>query len=145
MVDRNTLECDACGTRTITRTQIGHGDSQVHAFPCPTCGAGITFVLNIDQAAITLEYAPNPINAHWVEGEDGAEHTRAFATELLIPKTALGVPIGLTPFLSVMHLFRDWQAFAEHEANRRAWLDAAPPVLARLRTHLEQRNPDLFA
>lgn len=145
MVSRKTLECDACGSRTVTRTQVGHGDSQVHAFPCPSCGAGIVFVLNLDQEAVTLAYDPNPTNAHWVDTEDGAAHTRAFITELLVPKSALDINMGVSPFISVVGFFSDWMKFGQQEADRRQWAKEAPPVLARLKTHLERANADLFA
>lgn len=35
MTVRNPVVCVSCGSKIITRTQIGHKDMQKHSFPCP--------------------------------------------------------------------------------------------------------------
>ncbi|MEX2532077.1 MAG: hypothetical protein WD960_15030 [Gemmatimonadota bacterium] len=144
MVVRQVLACDACAAKTITRVQVGHGDSQVHAFPCVSCGTGITFSLRIDRKNVKVEFGPDPTNASWVNDEVDAVQSLAFAVELLIPQEALHAGMGMTPFLLTSQLFRDWPTFAKHEAHRRAWQMQAPTALARLRTHLERGNHELF-
>lgn len=83
MIHRQPLECDACGTRIVTRTAVGLGTQQVLAFPCPGCGVGITFIMNIDQEAVDLSLDPKPDHAHWVDSEDGATFEATFDVELL--------------------------------------------------------------
>jgi hypothetical protein len=102
-------------------------------------------VLHLNQQEATLEYDPDPTNAVWLDGEEGADHTRAFVTELLIPVEALHVEMGMTPFMMAMPLFEKWPAFAEQQAQRRSWNTDAAPVLARLKNHLEKRHRDVFA
>jgi hypothetical protein len=82
MINRKTLECDACTTRIITRTAIGLGNRQVIAFPCPSCGVGIIFGMTIDQEAPAFEYEAKPDNAHWVDSEDGARFEATFDMDL---------------------------------------------------------------
>src|SRR5262249_15266542 len=117
MVNRNTLECQACSTRIITRTAIGHGDSQVHSFPCPNCGVGITYRIILDQKNVSIEYDQKPENARWLDSEEGAEHQVTFDTELLLPRDALSTPF-LTPFIAASPLFRDMRTFQRQEAVR---------------------------
>jgi hypothetical protein len=144
MINRKPLVCDSCGTKVIARTQICSGDSQVHSFPCPRCGVGITFVLHLDQEHASFEYEPQPSNATWVESETGAEHSVAFNAELLIPQEALHIEMGPSPFIMVVFNFRDFEEFQQHESTRRSWKDEFWPITSRLRVHLEKGNVGLL-
>jgi hypothetical protein len=143
MVNRQPLECQACGTRIVTRTSIGHGDSQVHAFPCPGCGVGITYKVVLDQRNAGIEYDPRPENASWVGSEDGAEHEVTFDAEYLLPRCALTTPF-LTPFIAVSGLFQDVAAFQRQEAVRLSWRKNVWPVTRRLSVHFKNQKWDLF-
>lgn len=145
MVSRKTLVCDSCGAKIVTRTQIGYGDRQVHAFPCPRCGIGITYGLDLDQERGGGSYDDLPDNAHWVEDEDGADHWLAFSAELTIPKDAVETnQMGLTPFMSSFGRFENFEAFQHDEVGRRMIKTELPPLLDKLRVHFERDAGDLF-
>lgn len=143
MVDRNTLECEACRTRIVTRTAIGHGDSQVHSFPCPECGVGITYKVLLDQRNAGLEYDPNPDNARWIDSEEGAQHEVTFDAELLLPRYALTTPY-LTPFIAATGFLRDIATFQRQEAIRLHWRKNIWPITRRLPIHYQNENLELF-
>ncbi|MGP8051017.1 MAG: hypothetical protein ACLPYB_10440 [Desulfobaccales bacterium] len=143
MTNRVTLECDSCGTRIITRTQIGWGDSQIHSFPCPVCGIGITYKVILDQKKITVKYDPKPENAHWVDSEIGANHVVNFNAELLIPEYAITHPF-LSSFISVCHHFKNWPHFQRQELARLNWRKNIWPITKRLPIHFEKGNWKLF-
>lgn len=143
MVKRHTLECHACGARTVTRTAIGHGDSQVHSFPCPGCGVGITYRVVLDQHEIRVEYDPKPENAKWLASEEGARYEVTFDSELLLPRYALTIP-HLTPFIATAGFFRDIPKFQRQEAVRLHWRTNVWPIVNRLRVHYEAENWNLF-
>lgn len=143
MVDRNTLECEACGTRIVTRTAIGHGNSQIHSFPCPRCRVGITYRVLLDQRNAGLEYDPNPENAKWIDSEKGAKHEVTFCAELLLPRYALTTP-HLTPFIAACGFIRDILTFQRQEAVRLHWRKNIWPVASRLPIHYENENWNLF-
>lgn len=143
MTNRVTLECDSCGTRIITRTQIGWGDSQIHSFPCPVCDIGITYKVILDQKKITVKYDPKPENAHWVESEIGANYVVNFNAELLIPKYAITHPF-LSSFISVCHHFKNWPTFQRQELARLNWRKNIWPITKRLPIHYENGNWNLF-
>ena len=143
MTNRGTLECDSCGTKIITRTQIGWGDSQIHSFPCPVCGIGITYKVILDQKKITVNYDPKPENAHWVGSEAGAKHVVNFNAELLIPNYAI-THSHLSSFISVFHKFKDWGTFQRQEIVKLNWQKNIWPITKRLPIHYEKGNWKLF-
>ncbi|MGH0033926.1 MAG: hypothetical protein ACQGVK_02745 [Myxococcota bacterium] len=143
MVNRNPLKCDACGTRIVTRTSIGHGDSQVHSFPCPTCGVGITYKVILDQQNSGIDYESGPENATWVGSVDGSEPEVTFDSELLLPNYALSTP-ALTPFIAAASFLRDIPTFQRHEAVRLHWRKQIWPETSRLPVHFQNENWDLF-
>jgi hypothetical protein len=143
MTNRATIAFDSCGTKIITRTQIGWGDSQIHSFPCPVCGVGITYKVILDQKKVTVNYDPKPENAHWVDSEAGAEHVVNFNAELLIPKHAITHPL-LSSFISVVHNFEDWETFQRQEIVKLGWQKNIWPITKRLPIHYEKGNWKLF-
>jgi len=143
MTNRETLECDSCGTKIITRTQIGWGDSQIHSFPCPVCGIGITYRVILDQKQITIKYDPKPENAHWVGSESGAMNVVNFNAELLIPKYAITHP-HLSTFISVAYHFKDFRTFQRQEITRLNWRKNIWPITKRLPIHYGKGNWKLF-
>lgn len=136
---RRPLECISCGTRIVTRTGIGHGNKQVHAFPCPECQIGITYSLLLNQKRITYKHAPKPENARWVRTEKGARAEKTFYPELLTPRT-----FSFSPFLTIPFLFTNFSQFQTHEKARSIWRTNHWPALTRLVTHYEQDNGALF-
>jgi hypothetical protein len=151
MINRRTLECDACGTRTITRTAIGHGDKQTLAFPCPGCGVGIVFRMNLDQKVPSFEYEDKPDNAHWFPGkEEGAKFEATFDVDLLVPREDVvyeHVPGGyrFSPFMQASQRFASWDAWAQDEGTRKLWLTERRPIVQRISTHFERKNWALFS
>jgi len=144
MINRKSLRCTACGSLVVTRTSIGHGDSQIHSFPCPGCGVGITYKLLLDQRNVGLEYIPSPENATWVESEEGAGHEVTFDAELLVPRHALSTPL-MSPWMAAYDLLRDNTPIFQHkEAIRLIWRENFWPVTKRLPIHYQNENWDLF-
>src|SRR5262245_34270208 len=130
MINRNPIECLACGRRTVTRTQIGHGDAVVHAFTCARCKVLITFRMTLDQRNITFDYDPKPTNGRWLDSEDGCEGEVMFCAETLGLKEGPpikladgiqpgpGIPLRFSPFMETFRLFRDIEAFQRLQAER---------------------------
>lgn len=149
MINRQTLECDACSTRIITRTAIGLGNTQVLAFPCPVCSVGIIFRMHIDQEAVSFEYEPNPDNAHWVDSEEGAKFEATFDVDFLVPRKDVvceHVPgaLRVSPWMQATRRFLDYQLFSTQEGQRRQWLAERAPIVGRLCVHFERQNWDVF-
>ena len=72
MINRRTLKCRACDSKIITRTQVGHRDSQTHSFACPRCGVRLSYVMDLDQRKAKISYR-QPRNADWVDDEEGVD------------------------------------------------------------------------
>ena len=149
MINRLTLECNACSTRIITRTAIGLGNTQVLAFPCPACGVGITFGMNIDQEAVSFGYEPEPDNAHWVDSEEGAKFEATFDVDFLVPRKDVvceHVPgrLRVSPWMQATRRFLDYDQYSTQEGQRRLWLAERAPVVERLCVHFERQNWDVF-
>ena len=149
MINRKPLDCDACATRVIVRTQIGHADEQVHSFACPGCGVPITYQVLLDQESAGIKYCEKPDNATWVDSEDGALHSATFDPEYLIHKdiliSAIDLGLGPTsafplPFLMTHSYFEDIGNFQAHEAWRLHWRKEYWPVVRRLPVHFENQN-----
>jgi predicted RNA-binding Zn-ribbon protein involved in translation (DUF1610 family) len=143
MISRQPLKCDACGTRIVTRTAIGHGDSQVHSFPCPDCGVGISYRVILDQASGGISYDPEPEHASWVESEHGAGHEVTFDSELLLPEYAVTTPY-VSPFIAATPLLKDIAIFQQQEAVRLSWRKNIWPETMRLPVHYANENWHLF-
>lgn len=145
MVNRNELECHACGTRIVTRTSIGHDDSQVHSFPCPCCGVGITYTILLDQINVKIDYDPNPENASWVDTDEGADHEVTFDAELLLPRYAITTP-SVFPFIAASGFFglQNIPTFQRQEAVRLHWRKEIWPITKRLPIHFQNENWTLF-
>ncbi len=140
MINRKRLKCVSCGTRTITRTGIGHGIVQKHKFACPGCGVEIGYVLNLDQTAVSIDYEA-PSNAEWDEGEDPGDNEILFYPELMVPKH---LPYGLSPFVATFGNHKDIQEYQKIEAARRHFKEKFWPALERAYIHLESGNVDLL-
>ena len=93
MTVRNPVVCISCGSKIITRTQIGHKDTQKHSFPCPTCGVVITYILDLDQRKASFKFR-DPENGKWADDEDGAVKTLTFSDEIVVPAS---MPDFLSP------------------------------------------------
>ena len=150
MINRRTLECDACGTRTITRTAIGYGKEQTLAFPCPGCGVGIVFRMTLDQENVSFQYEDKPDNAHWFDDkEEGAKFEATFDVELLVPRADVIYKhepgaYRFSPFMQARERFRNWGQWASHEAARKQWLCERRPIVQRICIHFERHNWDVF-
>lgn len=148
MINRRPFDCDACGVRIVTRTAIGHGFSQVHAFPCPGCGVGIQYELYLDQENVTFDYGPKPANATWVDTEEGAVWWATFDAEALLPRSlpSLTVPQGgpFSPFMAMGQVHRDIREFKQ-DFGEQVYVIRHRHILDRMLVHIENANWDLLA
>jgi hypothetical protein len=149
VINRLTLECDACSTRIITRTAIGLGNTQVLAFPCPVCSVGIIFRMQIDQEAVSFTYETKPDNAHWVDSEEGAKFEATFDVDFLVPRTEVVCEhrpgaLRVSPYMQATRRFLDYRQFSTQEGERREWLAERAPIVERLCVHFERQNWDVF-
>jgi len=139
MVVRRSLQCVACQSIVVTRTQIGHGDSQTHEFACPTCGVPISFVVDLDQEKGGYKYR-EPRNGKWVDTEKAVVKTLTFSADLAVPGD-LG---PLSPFIANIGKFQDPGEYALDEAARQEFIKADYDDFERLRVHFERERWDLF-
>ena len=146
MINRATLQCNACQTRVVTRTAIGHSPTQVHAFACPKCRVPIVYDLKIDHENIDFSYGETPTNATWVPDESGAVAAITFDPEALVlgKGPALTDPNVLTfsPFIQMVKMFRDVLAY-KAELSEQLTVIRHRNEVGRLLTHIEHQNWDL--
>ncbi len=140
MVVRNTLRCSSCGSKIITRTQIGHRDRQDHSFLCPKCGISISYTLDLDQKKASWSFR-DPKNAKWVKSEKGAITTLAFSDEIPVPEN-LEV---FSPFIATFHNFGDrFEEYRKDEGLRVAFVKDLFDYGERCMVHFERENWKLF-
>ena len=139
MVHRHVLKCHGCDSKIVTRTQVGYRDSQTHSFACPKCEVKIEYVMDIDQQNHKLSYR-QPINADWVDDEEGAIDVVTFSDVNPVP-----VEIGLlTPFIATVGNFEDWDAYARSEKLRQRFARVDYGYIERCAVHYERGNWELF-
>lgn len=143
MINRRPIQCKACGAKIVTRTAIGHGRQQAHAFLCPTCGNCIEYTLSINHEAVTFEYGADPINGTWAGDESGAVAAIAFDVEPLLPGRgpALTDPasMAVSPFIQMAGIMRDVAAYRMEFGHQMHVLKHRHDI-DRLFTHLERGN-----
>ncbi len=139
MTVRNPVVCISCGSKIITRTQIGHKDMQKHSFPCPTCGVVITYILDLDQEKVSFEFR-DPENGKWADDEDGAVKTLTFSDEIVLPAS---MPDFISPHIATWGRY-DWEKCREDESLRQLFVRKTFQYAERCRVHFERGNWDLF-
>jgi predicted RNA-binding Zn-ribbon protein involved in translation (DUF1610 family) len=139
MTVRNPVVCISCGSKVITRTQIGHKEKQQHSFPCPTCGITITYTLDLDQEKGSFEFR-EPENAKWADSEEGAVTILTFSDEIVVPA---GMPEFISPHIATWGRY-DWETCRSDEALRQYYVHKGFQFSERCRVHFERGNWDLF-
>jgi predicted RNA-binding Zn-ribbon protein involved in translation (DUF1610 family) len=139
MTVRNPVVCISCGSKIITRTQIGHKDMQRHSFPCPTCGVVITFILDLNQENASVKFR-DPENGTWADDEDGAVKTLTFSDEIVVPAS---MPDFISPHIATFGRY-DWEESAKDEGLRQLFMRESFPYAERCRVHFERGNWVLF-
>lgn len=143
MINRRPIQCKSCSAKTVTRTAIGHGRQQAHAFLCPKCCTCIEYTVSINQEAVTFEYGADPINATWSSDEDGAIAAIAFDVEPLLPGRGpmLTDPATMTvsPFIQMAGIMQDVAAYRV-EFGRRMQVLRHRHDIDRLFTHVDRGN-----
>ena len=140
MTNRNALECNECGTRTITRAAIGHGDYQEFAFPCPGCGIEIRFGMNLYPKETRWEYV-KIVNATWIGSEDGITNEIKLDGESLIPVHDKDF---LMPFLKTAFLAKDREMFMRHQGLRFMATTSIWPMIEKILHYHEDGNTSLL-
>jgi hypothetical protein len=139
MTVRGPLVCISCGSKTITRTQLGHKEMQKHSFPCPTCGVVITFILDLDQEKGSFRFR-DPENAKWADNEDGAIKTLTFSDEIVVPAS---MPDFISPSIATFGRY-DLENCREDEGLRQLFVRKTFQYAERCRVHFERGNWNLF-
>ena len=121
--------------------RFGHANIQKQRFPCPDCGIEISYIMDLDQEAVTFDYR-DPINASWID-DDGEEPLDSilFYPELMVPKD---LEDFMSPFVVTCFHHKDIQEFQKVESQRRNFKDKQWPSLQRAFVHFEKRNASLF-
>lgn len=140
MTNRNALQCNECGTKTITRTAIGHGDYQEFAFPCPGCGIEIRFGMNLYPHEARWEYV-KLTNAKWIDSEDGIMNEIKLDGESLIPIHDSNV---IMPFLKTVFLPTDVETFRRHQSLRFMATSNIWPMIEKILHYQEDGNKGLL-
>lgn len=139
MTVRKPVVCISCGSKIITRTQIGHKDMQKHSFPCPTCGVVITYILDLDQKKPSFKFR-DPENGKWADDEDGAVKTLTFSDEVVVPTS---MPDFISPFIATFGRY-DSDKYREDESLRQLFVRRTFQYAERCRVHFERGNWVLF-
>jgi predicted RNA-binding Zn-ribbon protein involved in translation (DUF1610 family) len=139
MTVRKPVVCVSCGSKIITRTQIGHQDMQRHSFPCPICGVVITYILDLDQKKPSFKFR-DPENGKWADDEDGAVKTLTFSDEIVVPAS---MPDFISPHIATWGRY-DWEKYREDEGLRQLFVRKTFQYAERCRVHFERGNWDLF-
>jgi hypothetical protein len=139
MTVRNPIVCISCGSKIITRTQIGHKDMQKHSFPCPTCGVVITYILDLNQEKGSFKFR-DPENGKWANDEDGAVKVLTFSDEIVLPAS---MPDFVSPHIATWGRY-DWEKCREDETNRQYFVRTGFKYAERCRVHFERGQWDLF-
>ncbi|MFO0710808.1 MAG: hypothetical protein U0353_13260 [Sandaracinus sp.] len=139
----------------MTRTALGRGVQQRHSFACPTCGVGITYVMNLDQEKVDFSYEDDVTNGRWLVAEDGSTHEAVFDPEVLGLRPNIsriehplnsdgGPPMRMSPFMETALRFRDYERFRVEQTKRFQALQKNSHVQRAL-THFGRSNWALFA
>ena len=139
MTVRKPVVCISCGSKIITRTQIGHKDVQKHSFPCPTCGVVITYILDLDQKKGSFKFR-EPENGKWADDEAGAIRTLTFSDEIVVPAS---MPDFVSPHIATWGRY-DWEKYREDEGLRQLFVRKGFQYAERCRVHFERGNWPLF-
>ncbi len=139
MTVRSPIVCVSCGSKIITRTQIGHKDMQKHSFPCPTCGVVNTYILDLDQKKASFKFC-DPQNGKWADDEDGAVETLTFSDEIVVPAS---MPDFISPSIASFGRY-DLDKCREDEGLRQLFVRKDFQYAERCRVHFERGNWDLF-
>lgn len=139
MTVRRPIVCISCGSKIITRTQIGHKNMQKHSFPCPTCGVVITYILDLDQQNASYEFR-DPENGKWADDENGAVKTLTFSDEIVVPAS---MPDFISPHIATWGRY-DWKKYRAEESLRQLFARKMFQYAERCRVHFERGNWDLF-
>jgi hypothetical protein len=140
MVIRHTIQCVACESKFITRTQVGHKERQEHSFPCPECGVAISYTLDLSQENGDFKFR-EPHNAKWSDSEDGAKATLTFSDEILVPVEMGGM---FSPHISTFGNYVDYGEYSKDEALRQLFAKKHFPYVERCRVHFEKGNWQRF-
>jgi hypothetical protein len=140
MTNRNALECSECGTKTITRTAIGHGDYQEFAFPCPGCGIEIRFGMKLFPLEARWEYL-KPTNSKWIDSEDGITNQIKLDGESLIP---IGDQTIIMPFLRTALLAKEPETFIAFQSLRFMVTGTLWPIVEKALHYQEDGNRRLL-
>ena len=140
MTNRYALQCNECGTKTITRTAIGHGNYQEFAFPCPGCGVEIRFGMNLYPDETRWEYVKLS-NAKWIDSEVGITNEIKLDGESLIPVRDSDI---IMPFLKTVFLAEDVETFMRHQSLRFIATNKIWPIIEKILHYHEDDNRDLL-
>lgn len=140
MIVRRVAQCVSCGSKIVTRTQIGHKDRQEHSFPCPVCGVSISYALDLDQSKGNWKCC-EPKNAKWVGSEEGAIKTVTLSDEIPVPT---GIPDLISPFIATWGRYEDYDLYRKDETLRQLFVRREFEYAERCRAHFERGNWELF-
>jgi hypothetical protein len=130
----------SCKSVIITRTQIGHKDTQEHSFSCPKCGVKITYLIDLDQKRGKSNFR-KPVNAKWATSEQDAIATLTFSDEIPLP-----VDMGqmFSPFLATVWNIEDLDKYRRDETLRQIFINQDFRYAERCSVHFERKAWDLF-
>ena len=139
MINRRTLKCRGCDSKIITRTQVGHRDSQTHSFACPHCGVKLSFTMDLNQKKVTLSYR-QPLNGDWVDDEEGALTAMMFSDDIPVPVSRE----HFSPFSATVWNFKDREEYTRAEQLRQQFTRVDFDYIERCVTHFERNDWKLF-
>ena len=147
MINRRPLTCRGCQSKIVTRTQIGLGESQTHAFACPECGVSISFTIDLDQQQAAFSYR-QPKNADWTDNEEGAIGAVALSQEIPVPTEgyhgfAKSTDFKLSPFIATVGRLENYEEYRRSEELRLGFV-ARFEEIERSITHFERSDWSLF-
>ena len=168
--NRNHLQCDVCGTKTITRVSLVYGPYREFAFPCAGCGVEIRFGVDVtvpteeevkawsEQTKLPEEgFAPDPVysnlaNAKWIDTDLGKvqwmEQDKKIENLEILDDTFL-IPVpkvrDLSPFILGFHLMgKSVREFLNADHIRRKAAAESWPELEQLILHHDRKQWTLF-
>lgn len=140
MVIRHTLQCTSCGSKIITRTQVGHKEKQEHSFLCPNCSVPISYVLDLDPKKGKSSFR-EPKNAKWVDSDSGAIKVLTFSDEIPVPTD---LPEMFSPFIATYGYYQDHDKYRKDETLRQMFVHDHFGYAERCMVHFEHGNWGLF-
>lgn len=144
MTLRYIIKCDSCDATIITRTGVGHGNSQIYIFSCPRCTVELGLTILLDQE-----------NAGWkfrdlhgcteVSDESDAEYRINFSSEYIVRKdTSYTKELEFTPYMHLTGLVRNFFDFQKNYARNRSLVKDVWPKIKRARVHLQRKDNIAF-